>query len=598
MGVPPWLPECEQNIRDLGGTICDPNHCNDSFIKKYSHDYCQCKPPWQEPGGGPCTRNNSTPVPVFSANCYCCCGCFANQTPVAIAADKYKAIEEIRLGDNIYVAEDADLKNWSEKEVKFSAGTGDLNASNTMIKVDYGSKGNEDYLLVSRDQLFLMPDKKLKMASKLVPGKDELVMYDGTTVPVLSLEVGLFKKGLHHVATSDIPTQDLGGHLILAKGVVCGDYALQMGKYNEETSKNVFVEGHHELPEFGTYKYIQANQHLEIHKFKAKVPGANLKPVHKKVFEAHDIGKAAHLPKHAVYFMSQDLAWAIEKSDAPRVSPSSKAGEVIVKYLFQLFKGFYPDVNFYLDEQNELPNAYAFREFGTSFVIVTGGLMRMQSIKFEAMAFIIAHELGHLYGGPPLNENNYTCEGMADYAAIVAILPRVWYGNYAAPIIQKAMEQLTEYFGYIPKAQQGGKPGSTCMNLSVECRLNTMKAAFSVMPLPECAGGPKDPKLTVKGATVTQSISGTFVNVEFSTAVAEDYAENLGNYYFSPKLVAYSAVVEPGNKQVVQIKAEVIAGTEYEVQVYDVVSDDGHPLVPGKNTATFELAKKGTVKKT
>lgn len=115
------------------------------------------------------------------------------------------------------------------------------------------------HLLVTPDQPFLMQDGTLKQAHKLVPGKDMLVGEDGSTMPLLSLEAGLFKKGIHRIATSTEKARSLDGHLLLANGVVIGDYATQIGM---TTKNNSLEDKYKDHPALGTEAYIQANAHL------------------------------------------------------------------------------------------------------------------------------------------------------------------------------------------------------------------------------------------------------------------------------------------------------------------------------------------------
>src|SRR4051794_29842859 len=109
MADPPWLAQCLENIKGMGGTLCPQTHCDATIIKDYSHKYCYCLYPMENgcyPNRtqGCCRFNDSTAVPVADYNCYCCCGCMANNTPVASDPNTYKAIAEYLVGDLVYVA--------------------------------------------------------------------------------------------------------------------------------------------------------------------------------------------------------------------------------------------------------------------------------------------------------------------------------------------------------------------------------------------------------------------------------------------------------------------------------------------------------------
>ncbi len=146
-------------------------------------------------------------------------------TSINTSNGTHKAIRDFSEGDLIWVAETPELTSWVQKPVLFSPGTG-TSGNNQLINVGFSNCGAEpQYILVSRTQPFLMHNKTLKQAKKLIPGKDQLVMEDGTLCPIISIEVAVFNKGVHHVTTSRSPAENLNFHLMLANGIVIGDYA-------------------------------------------------------------------------------------------------------------------------------------------------------------------------------------------------------------------------------------------------------------------------------------------------------------------------------------------------------------------------------------
>src|SRR5262245_7815494 len=132
-----WYAQCLANIQALGSTMCPTNHCDASIVKNYSEQYCNCKGafpngcvPVNNPPPNCCSYSAVSPVPIISENCYCCCGCFANNTPVAYDKDRYKPIVEFEVNvDMAYVADDVSLKSWSQRRVLFSNGAGDTGAA-------------------------------------------------------------------------------------------------------------------------------------------------------------------------------------------------------------------------------------------------------------------------------------------------------------------------------------------------------------------------------------------------------------------------------------------------------------------------------------
>src|SRR6185437_13457422 len=91
---PDWCKPCLDAIKAYGGVQCPQQHCDNTLIVNYSHAFCNCCSPWAgkctsgpypcnpQPAGC-CQNTNATPVPVADQNCWCCCGCFANNTPIA-----------------------------------------------------------------------------------------------------------------------------------------------------------------------------------------------------------------------------------------------------------------------------------------------------------------------------------------------------------------------------------------------------------------------------------------------------------------------------------------------------------------------------------
>lgn len=616
MADPWWLPGCVENLQALGvctdptscrKLLCSEQHCLES--QTYWHAVCECRKPYQNgcvgtnPPPNCCSYTATSPIYVAGSACYCCCGCFASDTPVAYAFDpstglQNKAIREYVVGDPVYVADDTSLTKWSTRTVQFSSGTGE-GGMNTLLKIDFQAEGGPVGTLYSnRGQIFLMPDGKLKRAALLVPGRDSLVLFDGTPAMVQGLTVGRYKKGVHHIATSMEPARSVGGHLIVADGVVSGDFALQVANL-EEMAPDMLVEGHADLPEVGTPAYARAYADLMVDDFAARVAGDAGAAAEEedddrgsgdwRVFEPYGARGPVSIPAHAQHFVTEVQARDI-LANAPAYPPLSNVGPPTVSYLFKVFAGFYPEVTFYLDLDNPIPNAYSFIEYGKPFVVVTGQLARTKALHFEGMAVVIAHELGHLYGGEPEDKHGYSCTGMADYAAVAAIIPYVWLGAFSKPIVGPGITQVKELFSYIAEQHRHGKPGNTCNYISIECRERALEAgASNVVPLPECAGGPPDPTLSVVGAVAGEQDGQSYVVVEFSEAVDPVTAALVSAYMFEPNAEATAAEMEPDQPAKVRITATFDEGVEYGVWAFGVLSASGHPLIAGKNFAYFTL---------
>ena len=197
----------------------------------------------------------SSPVPAFSNTgmCYCCCGNVGYHPMLAVAKDEVRANYELNVGDPVLAASDAGLKSWKQLPVAFSSGIGP-DAAPSLIRIRYGEQAAPDIVLAGRNQAFLLSDGKLKRASRLAPGKDELVRPDGTAAPIIDMTAHAPTRGVHQVATSTGPATEIAGHLVIVNGVVSGDYALELADL-EGKLPHALAPGHGALPEFGSEAY-------------------------------------------------------------------------------------------------------------------------------------------------------------------------------------------------------------------------------------------------------------------------------------------------------------------------------------------------------
>lgn len=148
---------------------------------------------------------------------------FANGTPVNINATAQQAIESITLGDKVFAADYSNASQWSQQAVSFSQGTSPGGQHFSMVFIRYTLQGNPGEIIVTLDQPFLLSTKQLKQAGHLIPG-DKLVSATGQAAEILEIAVGEFAGGVHEIAI----TTDAPGHWIVASGVVCGDFEMQI----------------------------------------------------------------------------------------------------------------------------------------------------------------------------------------------------------------------------------------------------------------------------------------------------------------------------------------------------------------------------------
>ena len=98
MADPWWLPGCKNNIAKIpGAKMCSDQHCTDA--QNQGHMVCYAathfrtaapaskRRPIAAIPGRPCCSYTAESPSSFqpSGNCYCCCGCLAYDTSIAVA---------------------------------------------------------------------------------------------------------------------------------------------------------------------------------------------------------------------------------------------------------------------------------------------------------------------------------------------------------------------------------------------------------------------------------------------------------------------------------------------------------------------------------
>ncbi|MES2268306.1 MAG: hypothetical protein V4520_16205 [Bacteroidota bacterium] len=128
------------------------------------------------------------------------------------------AIEQLNIGDPVS-AWTPDGKVTTE--VVFSSGTPEGFPASDIFFLEF----DECSLIVTRDQPFVLADNKVKKTTELGPG-DQLLKPDGQTVTLRMMSVGQWNRGLNGIAIDK--TNNTGNHLIIANGIVCGDYVMEV----------------------------------------------------------------------------------------------------------------------------------------------------------------------------------------------------------------------------------------------------------------------------------------------------------------------------------------------------------------------------------
>ncbi|MWC30645.1 Hint domain-containing protein [Paenibacillus sp. MMS18-CY102] len=522
--------------------VCPGQHCQDNVnFSPQAHRLCQCTDINGNPVPG-CSPhdylypfaaqvcfNTSNPSDMSNATlgnrgcmslgdtwnvvtCYCCCSCFAHGTQIG-TPDGHRAIEKFNVGDKVITAslqqgaQGLQLE-WKKARLNFSNGTGPQSHQPAMIYIRFGNHGS---IVVTPDHLFLMPNGKLKRADRLVPGKDLLVSYNSTEVEINEISVGEYTGGVHHIATDISFNGSLDGHLLLSEGLVSGDFNLQI--HQHELLNSGLLEDVSDLPKIGTKEYEETHTHLvagNYMSFSAPTVGAlDTASVAATPEAATQVSKfyvhgsnVAFVPDNAASFLSPMQAIDVnDKADKWGFTEVS-IGNAMVKYLVNLFQGFYPDITFYHDIGRLEPNAYAFTQFGKQYVVVSGGLTRIKGLGMEGMAFILANMVSRLQKSAPINEDGFTTVGMSDYYTPV-ILQNMFFGTLYAPLMTSALHQIQLVIFNNINVSLHDAFETDPYQPTTGTRMDAVEAGNGMNFPPNGIGGPEANGLKVTGAKVT-----------------------------------------------------------------------------------------------
>ena len=156
------------------------------------------------------------------------------------------------------------------------------------------------------------------------------------------------------------------------------------------------------------------------------------------------------------------------------------------------FAGFYHDMDFYYDAADTTPNLYAYEANGRKVVRVSGGLARLQGLRYEGLFMAMAHGVACFYGGAPKNAAGYSATGQADYYAY-SVISNSLYWFILPDFTNKALNQWQMMFSMVSPEHAAGNLNDPLNDPSLACRLQTVQAAMTMLALPACAGGPPVP---------------------------------------------------------------------------------------------------------
>lgn len=411
--------------------------------------------------------------------CWCICSCLAENTEIATDRGVVK-VQEIKENVTTVLAAGLDL-TWETKLVKqYSVATPGKWIDVVYIHYEQGEQKRE--VVVTRDQLFLLKDGKIKPADKLGL-RDRLVDRDNQAVPILDLAWGSYNGDFYELATvMEEPPANLAGHLILSNGVVTPDFAVQVYQNDPKTSFTPLLEPAKAAPSVGTPEWIEAQGSA----YNAAVKARSLRTVNAKFKEASE--HHVEVPAYAADFLPHKQAKYLAKH-APKVPFNDPLPRQRVEELLPRFRCMYPDITFTFDWYDHTVNASSWVERGTNkaHVYISGGMARIEGFELEGLTLVFGHEIGHLKGHD-IGPHGVTCEGEADYYGWKVVL-RKYYGQEPYfDAMQEATTQFETLLGYLKgDAADPGPSASGQPYPDNECRRETLKAAIMLHEEPECA---------------------------------------------------------------------------------------------------------------
>lgn len=332
-------------------------------------------------------------------------------------------------------------------------------------------------ITVSPNHVF-QTDTGIKQASKMTP-TDKLISQSGEKIDITSIHLGEFKKGSHKAETKLKMPEKIEDHLVNTNGVMSGDYAVQL--FFDQLSHAHSADAQHIVgsPEY-TKKWGDAV---------LKAPTSAFNVGEDDIFiPAEKLN--VNVPADAHRFVSDEHAEQL-KSSAGFSSWADPLANQKTTELLNYYKHFYPQVTFHNDWTDQTVNAFAWVENGARHVAIKGGLVQHPAVQHDGLALVIAHELGHHYGGAPAFPSGLSCEGQADWIGARDIMRKVWFGKQFIDTSLNAYAQMAQFFG-VPNVNTVPPGTGTCDHPAGACRIATYYAALSMTGKPACAGAPVD----------------------------------------------------------------------------------------------------------
>ena len=608
---------CEPNINPAN-LKCTTTHCTSFADTLDERAYCKCLDWQNRPIKGCEPKDNAVPVPTQTCynkatteqknisedacqdlrdkdrnwswrTCYCCCSCFAWFTKILMSDDAVKFVQLIELTDSVMAGSIDNTGGlnvtWQPSKVSFSDGTSP-GAPSQMIAIQYGTEGE---IIATNDQLFLLPDGKLKAASRLTPD-DQLVGQDGNPVNIEKIRLVNYTGGIHHIGLGEVPPDPIvpiNGHLLSSEGLITGDFWLQVTYAGTDENHEVLAANHASLPMIGSREYTQQTG-FSSDLFSATRDGATMRPLRNPFCEEQREFRAGDtIPETARHYLTKDQADDINNYLDGFYPVSIEANVPDFRVTKNIYSCMYPDVNIYLEWTDENPNLYAFEQYGQKIVYISGRLLRAKGLYREGIAMMLAFGVALFYAG---DDEQGVCTGQADNFGAGYIMRQAFTFNWSE-MSTEGYRQIRNLFKRIKPDHRHGDPSNRCMLPSIDCRLECISNALSGKMLPACAGVPGPGNLSLKSAKASIVDADQSVVAVFSEAVDLDTSQEITNYTITPETVITTAVRDDRDTSQVVLTVTLPTDPEgdYTLTVSDILAENGSTLNAKARTAKFKI---------
>ncbi|MFJ4184235.1 hypothetical protein [Kitasatospora sp. NPDC089509] len=521
--------------------------------------------------------------------CYCCCACMAYGTKIALSLDRQERIETIAKGEHILtgtLAPDGKV-TWAPSLVTFSDGAIGGN-SPSIMHMSFGRPDERlGELICTTDQPILLAGSTLVQASQ-VHVRDQLMGADGQPVPVRSVGIGDYTGGLHHLGTGR-SADPAGGHLLQAAGIVVGDYYLQL---QPNLLADSWADDSAKRPHIWEEQYAQDNSaERQGVSFLFGTPGCGNETVLAEGKFTIFTGPADYTGPDVAALFTPAQADDI-RAAGNQLSPGNTVPQFMVEKVFSHWRGFYPDIHFFLDWDQPEPNVYALRRHGKETVVVTGGLARTQSkdgeamaLEFPGMVLAVGHGIARLSGKAPRNTNGFSTTGWADYQAFQFLSRAFWWDKDILPNGLLAKAQFNSLFDLISEKNAQGNPEPGTDEPSIACRRKCI--SFTSPRFPECAGGPPPLPIALEDAAATANDYALTLAVNI--APKPETVSPAGNYTITPPIEITQAAVAPDSPYhiIVKTKTAFQPDVEYQATIHGLKSYLGGGVDAKHDTLRF-----------